>query len=195
MLSEAVERKITLEGYHPSLTKSDLPIVNAITKVEIDDAAILLQINEAAYLGDGHSCLSICQTEYNGFEVDDSIYFGTMSIKTKHKWGFDIPLVEKNGLSCFHIVLPTPRDLEDLQVFELTADLPWNPSTIPDRQLCQINEGRSKNIPVDVLARRLGTSNIDRVKKTLEVTTWLGKLDPRRPDIISLGFPIWVCFV
>ena len=57
-------------------------MVNAIAKIEIDGSPVLIQVNEGAYLGEGHSCLSIVHVGANGFFIDNNVYLGEVNIQT-----------------------------------------------------------------------------------------------------------------
>ncbi|MGH3055170.1 MAG: hypothetical protein ACRDL7_09360, partial [Gaiellaceae bacterium] len=75
--------------------------------------------------------------------------------------------------------------LENLSVLVLTSDLPWDPSNLAiPTGFAQAIRGKTKNNADDlikIIAPRLGMTNLDIVKKTLDCTTWMGKLDPRVP--------------
>ena len=183
VISESMNRTITVYGFHDNLKKANMPLVRAVAKIYIDNVPILRQVNEGAYLGEGHSCLSSVHVGANGFFVDDNVYFGEGKIHTKEEWGFDIPLEIESGLAFFQIEMPTEKDLENLECYELTSDYPWDPTNVEETNWVNIKKGRADHEKtfIDELSKRIGNSNLDRVKRTLDVTTWMGSLDPRRP--------------
>ncbi|MGH7954782.1 MAG: hypothetical protein ACREOZ_02355, partial [Gloeomargaritales cyanobacterium] len=180
-------RTIDIVGFAEDLERKDVPIVNAITKTYLPNGkGILLQVNEAAYLNHGDSLLSKIQVGSHGIHVDDDIHFGSGYIIAKEEFGVDIPLKMDLGLVYLTIEAPTEADLENLSVLVLTSDTPWNPAEISTpRGFAQAIHGKvtfeDDEEKVKKIATRLGTTNLDIVKRTLDCTTWMGKLDPRVP--------------
>ena len=61
---------ITMVGFSEDLAKANLPIVNAIYKVTSPHhLPVLIQINEAAYLGHGKSLLSKMKTGFHNLKL------------------------------------------------------------------------------------------------------------------------------
>ena len=95
-----------MEDYYYSLVKLQVPVVNAVTKIFLlSNQAVLLQVNEAALMRDGHSLLSKNQAEHYGIKIDDDPYFGNMKIKVEDQVGEPIELHYKDGLTYFQILL------------------------------------------------------------------------------------------
>ncbi|MGH3053660.1 MAG: zinc finger CCHC domain-containing protein, partial [Gaiellaceae bacterium] len=184
-LVEKSLRTIDIVGFAEDLERKNLPIVNAVTKTYSPEGkALLLQVNEAAYLGTGDSLLSKIQVGSYGIQVDDDPYFGSGYIISNDN-GIDLPLTIESGLIFLPIERPTEDDLEKLSVFTLTSDLPWDPTNLSiPCGFAQAIKGKIQNNDDELimqLAPRLGMTNLDIVKKTLQCTTWMGRLDPRVP--------------
>ena len=185
VISEAIDRKKQTHGCLSNFQSNGYPIVNAVAKIEIDGEPKLIQINEGAYIGQGHSLFCNSQLGHFGIHVDDNLFFGEMIIKTKPLYGFNIPLQAENALSCFYIQKPTREDLAHLEIFELTADLPWDPQNLPSINNYQ---GRIKmDVTPEQLARRFGTHNVARVKAgrpSVSIETPRGRTPCRRRSSI-----------
>ena len=97
----------------------------------MENKSFLLQVNEAAYLGYGDTCLAKNQVGASGIHIDDDPYFGDGLIHTKELIGLDIPLIYEEVLTHFFIDKPTETDLESLHMVELTRYFPWNPGELP----------------------------------------------------------------
>ena len=114
-----------VKSYHHSLVKSQVPVVNAVTKVFLPSGqAILLQVNEAALMGNGHSLLSKNQVGHYGIKIDDDPYFRKMKIKVEDQVGEPIDLHFKEGLTYFQIFTPTQHDIERLPTVTLMCNKP-----------------------------------------------------------------------
>ncbi|MGH3054113.1 MAG: hypothetical protein ACRDL7_03945, partial [Gaiellaceae bacterium] len=168
------------------MTRKNLHIVNAVAKTYLPNGkAILLQVNEAAYLGTGDSLLSKIQVGSYGIHVDDDPYFGSGYIVTNDDVNIKLPLTMESGLVFLTIETPTENDLENLFVLTLTGDGPWDPTelSIPCgfAQAIKGTISETNDEMIETLALRLGTTNTDIVKKTLRSTTWMGRLDTRVP--------------
>ncbi|MGH7954796.1 MAG: hypothetical protein ACREOZ_02425, partial [Gloeomargaritales cyanobacterium] len=185
----AVERSMrTIDvGFAEDLERKDVPIVNAITKTILTSGkSILLQVNEGAYLSKGDSLLSKIQVGSSGIHVDDDLHFGSGYIMAEEQFGANIPLKMELGMVYVQIEIPTEEDLEKLSVMVLTSDMPWNPADIKmpigfANAIKGTVSFENEKEKIKKLATRLGTANLDIVKKTLNCTTWMGKLDPRIP--------------
>ncbi|MGH3054943.1 MAG: hypothetical protein ACRDL7_08210, partial [Gaiellaceae bacterium] len=178
-------RTIDIVGFADDLDKKDLPIVNAVTKTILPSGhAILLQVNEAAYMGIGDLLLSKIQVGSYGLQIDDDPHFGSGYLLSKEQIGVDIPLQLNNGMVFIEIYHPSECDLE-LPTLILTSDFPWNPNDIPiPHGFGSVVHGTPKIKSeefIKELAPKLGTTNLDIVHRTIENTTWMGRLDPRLP--------------
>ncbi|MGH7954766.1 MAG: hypothetical protein ACREOZ_02270 [Gloeomargaritales cyanobacterium] len=75
--------------------------------------------------------------------------------------------------------------MKNLETITLTSSQLWNPEEIPIPQgMGNMSNARTKSNfedRVKLLETRLGTSNEGIIRKTLEHTSWMGKLDPRLP--------------
>ena len=178
-------RSIHVNGFADDLCKT-LPIVDAVAKVVTDECKpFLIQVNEAAYLGTGSSCLSKNQVGANGIQVDDDPYFGNGLIHTKELIGHDIHLSYKYGLTSFLIERPTEVEMTKLVTIELTSQIPWSPDGFPPTRFwARVNKGE-RGESIEQLAKeygpRMGILN-DRISQaTMKCTTRMGSLDPRRP--------------
>ncbi|MGH7973894.1 MAG: hypothetical protein ACREBR_00110, partial [bacterium] len=180
-------RTIDIVGFAEDLERKDVPIVNAITKTILPSGkSILLQVNEEAYLSKGDSLLSKIQVGSSGIHVDDDLHFGSGYIMAEEQFGANIPLKMELGMVYVQIEIPTEEDLEKLSVMVLTSDMPWNPANIKmpigfANAIKGTVSFENEKEKIKKLATRLGTVNLDIVKKTLNCTTWMGKLDPRIP--------------
>ena len=118
-------------GFAKNLQKENLPIINAITKTTLpNNRSILLQVNEAAYMGNGDTLLSKNQIGSHGIQIDDDPYFGEGVIRLEKESGNDIPLYFEGALTFLKIDCPTNKDLKNLNTLQLTSDQPWNPDDL-----------------------------------------------------------------
>ena len=46
IISESMDRKITIYGFHDKIREVNLPMVNAISKIRIDGSPVLVQVNK-----------------------------------------------------------------------------------------------------------------------------------------------------
>ncbi|MGH3054321.1 MAG: hypothetical protein ACRDL7_05015, partial [Gaiellaceae bacterium] len=179
-------RTIDIIGFADDLQRKNLSIVNALTKTYLPNGkAILIQINEAAYLGTGDSLLSKIQVGSYGIHVDDDPYFGSGYILSNEYIGDDLPLTMESGMVFLAIECPTEDDLENLSVLVLTDNVAWNPTELSVPQgFAQSIRGEieeKKDDMIGEIALRMGITNKEIIKKTLKCTTWMGRLDPRVP--------------
>ena len=97
----------------------------------------------------------------------------------------NIPLYFEGALTFLKINCPTNRALENLDTLQLTSDQPWNPNDLEIPQhMVWLLQGQTKEDKKELakrLAPWLGTTNIESVECTLEVTTWMEGLDPQVP--------------
>ena len=119
------QRSIVIVGFAKDLQKENLPIVNAVAKTMLpNNRSILLQVNEAAYMGEGDTLFSKNQVGSHGIQIDDDSYFGQEVICSEKEIGDDIPLYFEGALTFLKIDHPTNKDLENPDTLQLTSNQP-----------------------------------------------------------------------
>ena len=134
-------RKANVIGFDNEVAvKRHLPIVSAITAVDIGDDTYLIRVNEAVYNESAqHSLLSDYQLREKVPKLDCvSLRHGgrqemTLSDEVK------IPLNIKNCMVNFKHRVPTSEELglikeDQFNILELTQDAPWNPKKFTDEE-------------------------------------------------------------
>jgi hypothetical protein len=133
-------RRANVVGFdHEAAVKRNLPIVRAITAVDLPDGiSVILTVHEAIYNdAANHSLLSEFQLRDFGVKID--------SICHKHG-GTQIMVIQDVGsplivplelagcmIHCKHR-LPTTEEINSLKQYCLTqGDTPWNPSSFSDQ--------------------------------------------------------------
>ena len=194
-------RFVNVAGYDEGATtlRQDVEIGSGVTAVDLPppvDETILVRVNEATIMDDCNSLLSSFQAREAMTIVDD--------IATKHGGGsliavddYVLPLEVRGGLMSLKIRKPTPDELRECTMVELTSPDPWHPEFMTDKhittedyaQMLKTFETRHNN-----LKRAAPTKpNFERaeqyflcpskevVEKTLENTTAVGTINTRFP--------------
>ena len=146
LIAKYPNRKANVIGFDNDIAvKRHLPIVSAITAVDVGDDTYLLRVNEAVYNESAqHSLLS----DYQLRERERVPKLDCVSLRHGGKQEITlsedvkIPLNIKNCMVNFKHRLPTNKELDLIKddhfnVLELTQDAPWSPSkhTDEERQL------------------------------------------------------------
>ena len=188
-------RRVTIEGFS-GITSAvrNLRIGKGITAVDIDNKTILLRVNEGV-ITPFKTIILTNQVRNFGHKVDDvpQKYHGTQSIKLTDD--HTLNLVYNQALIWLPIRKPSRRELNTLEVIDLTDPSPWNP------KLNECDEGENYTIEVDDygyhmdckatterhlddmthIQRCLGWKSMDVIKRTLENTTQLAENTVRLP--------------
>ena len=119
-------RKVEVVGCHGSTNKCFNLGTNLTAVTTTDGEQILLRMNESI-CGAGKTLFAANQLRAAGHVVDDvpRRYGGTQRVKLYD--GPTIPLYYKQGLCHIKTTYPTDKHLQELPVFDLTLDIPWNP--------------------------------------------------------------------
>ena len=118
IITEKSQWSIDIIEFAKDLQKEDLPIMNAIIP---NNQSILLQVNDAAYMGEGDTLLSKNQVRSYGIQIDDDPYFGQGVICLESKIGEDISLHFKRVLTFIKINCPSNSNLENLDTLYFTS--------------------------------------------------------------------------
>jgi len=142
VLSIHNSRRANVVGFdHETAIKRNLPIISAVTAVDLPDGqSVLLVINEAIYNeSSNHSLLSEFQLREFGVIIDSIClrHGGTQQMKITSDTDQDdiiIPLDLAGCMVYFKHRLPTKDDFTSLRQYCLTqGDTPWNPSSFSDQ--------------------------------------------------------------
>ena len=117
--------------------KKGLPVVTAITAVEIGEKTYLLRIHEAVYNGDTpHSLLSDFQLRERVRKLDVvwKKHGGKQSLMLSENLIIELKL--KKAMMTFESRLPTDQECETLKdyIIDITMDEPWDPSRYYDEE-------------------------------------------------------------
>ena len=126
------DKTVTLVGFNDDLSKKEVPIGSAAAAVDLPRRTIIIQLNEAPLLQNGtNSLLSTTQARESGIVVDDIAkrHGGCQMIQADAQV---IPLKLQRALLYTPVREPTTWELDNLPRVMLTADQPWDPSTISD---------------------------------------------------------------
>jgi hypothetical protein len=126
---------------HETTVKKNLPIVSAITAVDLPNGkSILLVIHESIHNDtSNHSLFSEFQLREHGILIDSTchIHGSTQRLTitdSNHHDDITIPLELAGCMVHFKHRLPTKEDIMSLQQYCLKqGDIPWNPSTFTDQ--------------------------------------------------------------
>ena len=119
--------------------KRNLPIVSAITTVDLPDgSSILLILHEGIYIETvKHSLLSEFQSREFGIVIDSTWHRhgGAQQMVIQDDGdSVVVPLELAGRLTHFKHRLPTPKENGSLRKYCLTqGDIPWNPSSFSDQ--------------------------------------------------------------
>jgi hypothetical protein len=156
VLSVHNTRRANVVGFdHEAAVKRNLPIISAITAVDLPDGiSVILTVHEAIYNDTAnHSLLSEFQLRDFGVKID--------SICHKHR-GTQKMVIQDVGISLvlpldlagcmihFKYRLPTTEEFDLLKQYCLTqGDTPWNPSSfsdqVADNSYQQVIDNEQKN--------------------------------------------------
>ena len=169
VLSIHNSRRANVVGFdHETAIKRNLPIVSAITAIDLPSGeSILLVIHEGIYNETAaHSLLSEFQLREFGINIDSICHRhgGTQQLAIKGDSDSDndvltIPLDLSGCMVHFKHRMPTAEEIASLKQYCLTqGDVPWNPSSFSDQMADkfyqQVIETENYNI-------RLGSTSID----------------------------------
>ncbi len=120
-------RQVQVIGCHGSVDKAFNMGTNLTTVQTTDDEKIVLRMYESI-CGAGKTLFAANQLRAAGHVVHNvpRKYGGKQCLKLYD--GPTIPLYYKQGLCQMKTSYPTDEELQTLRVFDLTLDLPWNPS-------------------------------------------------------------------
>ena len=134
VISEDPIRKARVVGFDQvAAVKQDLPIVSAITAVDLESTTILLRIHEAVFNSSAqHTLLS-------EFQLSEQCH-SVQAKARRHKgeqtlWlteTLQIPLRLKGCMMLFRNRKPTDNELNSLSPIDITPDSPWDPSIFTD---------------------------------------------------------------
>ena len=129
-------KSVTASGFANTLPAlENIPIVNCSFAYDDERGqTILLQINNAIYLGDQmeHSLLCPNQCEHNGIRIDlrPKLYYPTSSTASTVFCGgqnLSIPVLHQGPLPYINVRRPTGEELLTCDIVELTSSDDWDP--------------------------------------------------------------------
>ena len=126
VVESTTNRKVTVQGFDASMKLDQLPVVTAVTAVDLEEGTFILEINEAIHVpSNPTSLLSTFQVRENGGTVDDvsTRHGGTQKIT---KDGVDLPLALRDGLLFLDTRLPTENERRNCIRITLTSDAVWD---------------------------------------------------------------------
>ena len=194
------ERKVNVYGFDEKsgTSREDVPVGTGVTAVDLpNDETILLRVNEATVMEDSNSLLSTFQCREAGVIIDDK--------PLRHGGGSYlavddciVPLEVRGALMGFKIRKPTAQELEELDPYELTSDVPWYPSDLVDeesdlsnyqamqkhyenREILQQMKLTKEDNDLEQLEEFLAFPGRKTVEKTLLATTRLGFIASNLP--------------
>jgi hypothetical protein len=139
VLSVHDTRRVNVVGFdHEAAVKRNLPIVSAITAVDLlDGISVILTIHEAIYNDTAyHSLLSEFQLTDFGVKVDSICHKhgGTQKMEIQDVGSSLVILLELEGCMIhFKHRLSTTEEINSLKQYCLKqGDTPWNPSSFSD---------------------------------------------------------------
>jgi hypothetical protein len=148
-------RANVVEFDHEAAVKRNLPIISAITAVDLPDGiSVILIVHEAIYNDTAnHSLLSEFQLRDFGVQIDSICdkYGGTQKMEIQDVGcSLVVPLEVAGCMIHFKHRLPTTEEINSLKQYCLTqGDIPWNPSSfsdqVADKFYEQIIDNKRKN--------------------------------------------------
>ena len=195
LVEATTNRKVTVQGFDASMTLEQLPVVSAVTAIDLEEGTFILEVNEAIHVPENPtSLLSTFQVREYGGVVDDvsTRHGGKQRI---HKDGTDLPLRLNDGLLFLDTRIPTENERQNCTRITLTSDEVWNVSefeSVSYNSTLQHTEeslftyvgqprimapSKSKVDKADLLElqSKMGWMPLKVVGKTLECTTMLAK--------------------
>ena len=127
-------RKANVVGFDKNAAvKRGLPIVSAVTAVDLEDQTILIRIHEAV-MNDAshHSLLSEFQVRECVYNLDSvwKKHGGSQTLSIKED--VIIPLQLKNCIMTFNHREPTEEAIKNLPLYDVTRKGTWNPKSYSD---------------------------------------------------------------
>jgi hypothetical protein len=140
VLSVHNTRRANVVGFdHEAAIKRNLPIVSAITAVDLPDGiSVILIVHEAIYNDTtNHSLLSEFQLRDFGVKIDSICHKHGVTQKMEIQDAVSslvVPLELAGCMIHFKFRLPTTEVINSLKHYCLTQiDTPWNPSSFSDQ--------------------------------------------------------------
>jgi hypothetical protein len=140
VLSVHNTRRANIVGFdHEATVKRNLPIVSAITAVDLPDGiSLILIVHEAIYNDTiNHSLLSEFQLRDFGIKIDSICHKheGTQKMEIQDVGSsLAVPLELAGCMIHFKHRLPSTEEINSLKQYCLTqGDTPWNPSSFSDQ--------------------------------------------------------------
>ena len=125
IVESTTERTVSVQGFNNKMKIGHLPVVTAITAIDLVEETIILEINEAIYVKDNNtSLLSTFQAREYGVIINDIAkrHGGAQNIIAD---GVELPLELKNGLMMTSVRTPTDDEIRNCTRVVLTCDQPW----------------------------------------------------------------------
>jgi hypothetical protein len=131
------DREVQIAGYGNDKTKNDqVPIDTGITAVGLPSGeTILIREHEATILGEqANTLFSTIQMRENGVVIDEKArrHGGMASVCVED---CVIPLTLMESMLTMQIRRPTENELHNCDMIDLTADSPWHPDTINEKEI------------------------------------------------------------
>jgi len=126
IIESTTNRTVSVQGFQDQMKIEELPIVTAITAIDLDEETYILEVNETIYVKyNGTSLLSTYQARDHGVVVND------ISLKHGEKQNIiiddvSIGLAVKGGLLSFPIREPTKDEITGCTRLVMTSDYQWN---------------------------------------------------------------------
>ena len=125
IIESTTSRTVDVQGFADDIKVQSLPIVSAVTAVDVDGEVILLEIHECIAVENNQtSLLSTFQAREHGVVVNDIAdrHGGKQNIEYDDDI---IPLILEDGLFIVDIREPTVAERFDCRRLTLTSDRPW----------------------------------------------------------------------
>ena len=125
-IESTTARSVNVQGFNENMKINKLPIVTAVTAIDLPEETLILEFNECIHVENNTvSLLSTFQTRENGVQVYDTArrHGGKQSIMVDD---YEIPLSVNNGLLLLNIREPTVSEQEKCVRIIMTADSIWD---------------------------------------------------------------------
>ena len=132
MVESTSERTVNVQGFQETMQIEALPIVTAVTAVDLEKETIIMEFNETIYVENNvTSLLSTYQTRENGVIVNDVArrHGGFQNLLLND---LEVPLSVMNGLLLFDIRKPTEYERLNCTRIIMTGDAIWNTEDYTD---------------------------------------------------------------
>jgi len=126
MVESTSARTVNVQGFQEKMQMDALPIVTAVTAVDLEKETIIMEFNEAIYVENNvTSLLSTYQTRENGVIVNDVArrHGGFQNLLLND---LEVPLSVMNGLLLFDVRKPTEYERLNCTRVVMTGDALWN---------------------------------------------------------------------